>query len=349
MAEVTQSELYFFIKMMVFNDHKAPDILFYLVNVYGLDFISLRRVQDIVREFKTGERISHKRKEGSGRRLSSSSEENIQRVRTLIEEDNHLSCTHIANIVGIPPRSINRILTMNLKKICVKARWVPHALTDAQKETRVRLGRQLLQTLNRRIGKRLIVTDEKWIYRRNIPSSANQHYWVDSAGDRPPLAKRTISDPKILVIMATNFHGDAYFELLAEGATVNAIRYIQFLQNMVRHFANMGGPVLPENMLLMHDNARPHVANAVTEWVNSKQMTLVPQPPYSPDYNLMDRYVFRNFEVYRLGENFANSEEVSEAVAGYIALFTPRMFMKQLEALKSDVLKVIELNGDYII
>ena len=102
--------------MMLYNDHSAPDILFYLLNVYGEDYISLRRVQDIVKEFRTGERLSHKRKEGSGRKSTSSTEENVQLIKETVEEDNSLGCNQIGEIVGISARSVNRILSEKLKK-----------------------------------------------------------------------------------------------------------------------------------------------------------------------------------------------------------------------------------------
>ena len=348
MAEVSQSELYFFIKMMVHNDHTAPDILFYLVNVYGVDFISQRRVQDIVKEFKSGERLSHKRKEGSGRRSTSTTEENIQAVRQLVENDISMNCKQMSEHVGIPARSVNRILVDKLKKKCVKAKWVPHMLTEANKERRVVVGRQVLNVLNRRISKRLVVTDEKWIYHRNTPSSAHQHFWVDSGGDRPQQPKKTISAAKSLLMMATNFHGESYFELLQEGETVDSERYIVFLRNVVNHFRSLHEPVMPENMLLMHDNARPHVAHAVTEFINQQNITVIPQPPYSPDFNLLDRVVFRNYEVFRLGENFASRAEILDSITEYTDTFSMRQFLKQLESLKSDITSIIELNGNYL-
>ena len=36
----------------------------------------------------------------------------------------------------------------------------------------------------------------------------------------------------------------------------------------------------------------------------------IKQPPYSPDMNLLDRYVFRNLEFARRNKSFNNKEEV---------------------------------------
>ena len=120
-------------------------------------------------------------------------------------------------------------------------------LTANNKERRVVISKQLLDTLHRRISRRLVVIDEKWVYYKNKPSSAHQHFWVDSAGDRPKLPKATLTNAKNLLIMAVNFHGERYFELLQHGRTIDSARYVEFLQNMIQ---NLDMP--PEQILIMH-------------------------------------------------------------------------------------------------
>ena len=86
----------------------------------------------------------------------------------------------------------------------------------------------------------------------------------------------------------------------------------------------------------------------MTDFLAAQNITLVPQPAYSPDFNLLDRFVFRTFEVFRLGENYSNHDEVMEAVNDYTATFTTRQFLKQLESLKLHVQKIIDIDGDYL-
>ena len=131
--------------------------------------VTLRRVQQIAKEFKEGNRDSFDRAEGSGRPSTSTSDENVERVRLIIENDCRLRCTAIANVTGIPARSVNRILSKNLGKRCLNSRWVPHCLSDDNMESRVDCCQNLKETLERRlIAKRLVVIDEKWIYLRSV-------------------------------------------------------------------------------------------------------------------------------------------------------------------------------------
>ena len=51
--------------------------------------MSLRRVQEINKECISGERIDCQRKEGSGRASHSTSDENVAKVRQLVEEHNN--------------------------------------------------------------------------------------------------------------------------------------------------------------------------------------------------------------------------------------------------------------------
>ena len=136
-----------------------------------------------------------------------------------------------------------------------------------------------------------IVSDEKWVYLVDVAPKETLRAWVDSAGDR------TISSKMVLVIVESNFNKSLYcVEILHDSGTVNTERYLTFLQNMIEQFR----PKLPPwQMTIQHDNARPHAAVLVQQWIASQNITLLPQPAYSPDTNLMDRYIFRNFETFR--------------------------------------------------
>ena len=48
---------------------------------------------------------------------------------------------------------------------------------------------------------------------------------------------------------------------------------------------------LPE-IVWQWDNARPHAAKSVREYMNNSGVTLIRQSPYSPDFNQCDRFLF---------------------------------------------------------
>ena len=72
-----------------------------------------------------------------GRPVSLLTEKNVATVKTLIEEDTRYTVQEIEELIGIHSSSVLKILCeqLGLSKICT--RWVPHLLTDEQKQSRV--------------------------------------------------------------------------------------------------------------------------------------------------------------------------------------------------------------------
>ena len=80
-----------------------------------------------------------------GRPISVLTEKNVATVKMLIEEDAHYNVQETEELSGIHWSSVLKILRerLGLRKIC--ARWVPHLLTDEQKQSRVRLASQVIE------------------------------------------------------------------------------------------------------------------------------------------------------------------------------------------------------------
>ena len=80
---------------------------------------------------------------------------------------------------------------LGLRKIC--ARWVPHLLTDEQKQSRVRLASQVIEKYDKCDPRRLeeiVTSDETWIYHFQADSKAKNKVWVSSERDRPVIVRR---------------------------------------------------------------------------------------------------------------------------------------------------------------
>ena len=77
----------------------------------------------------------------SGRPQTSTTGDNVEQVRTVVEEDKRRTCQDIESVTGIPHSTIYRILVDVLMKKKIFAKWVPHLLNEDQREERVRLCR----------------------------------------------------------------------------------------------------------------------------------------------------------------------------------------------------------------
>jgi len=207
-------------------------------------------------------------------------------------------------ITGIPTRSVNRILSEVLNKVNVSGKWIPHQLSADHKVQRCHEAENILTLFNcRSIQKQLIITDEKWIYLRSVPPKETSRFWIDAGGDRPHIVRRSTGDKKYLLMMSATFDATFYWEILEDGGSINAERYISFIEKAFLKYSEvLNVPV--SALSLMHDNARPHIATKVQDFLEKNGVTMIKQPPYSPDFNLLDRFVFRNYETFRKNIDF---------------------------------------------
>ena len=153
-----------------------------------------------VRRFNDG-RQSNENDPPVGRPVSVLKEKNVATVKTIIEEDACYTVQEIKELSGIHSSSILKILCerLGLRKIC--ARWVPHLLTDKQKQSRVRPASQVIEKYDKcdpRRLKEIVTGDETWIYHFQPDSKAKNKVWVSSEGDRPVIARRCKTSNRML-------------------------------------------------------------------------------------------------------------------------------------------------------
>ena len=115
-----------------------------LQKVYGNGALKYATVCKWVRHFNNG-RESIENDPWVGRPVSVLTEKNVATVKMLIEEHTRYTMQEIEELSGIHSSSVLKILReqLGLCKIC--ARWVPHLLTDEQKQSLVRLASQVIE------------------------------------------------------------------------------------------------------------------------------------------------------------------------------------------------------------
>ena len=86
--------------------------------------------------------------ERSGRPTTACTLNNVLAVRNLVMEDRRISYNRIQRQLGIGRNAIQVILHEHLHMKKVQAKFVPHHLTERQKETRVDFCQMMLRTFN---------------------------------------------------------------------------------------------------------------------------------------------------------------------------------------------------------
>ena len=101
-------------------------------------------------------------------------------------------------------------------------------------------------------------------------------------------------------------------------------------------------------MILHHDNARPHTAQATTAEIAAKGWTVLPHPPYSPDLAPSDFFLFGPLKDFLRGQKFNDDDEVKTAVRSWIRQCEADFFAAGFAQWKTRWDKCVARNGDYI-
>jgi len=87
----------------------------------------------------------------------------------------------------------------------------------------------------------------------------------------------------------------------------------------------MGGFPIPD-MLLLHDNARPHSAAVTQEKLAQMYWTVLEHPPYSPDLSPCDYHMFEPLKEALGGQHFDDDEQVENFVCKWLQTRPPSFY-----------------------
>ncbi|KAF2356502.1 Transposase type 1 [Trinorchestia longiramus] len=114
--------------------------------------------------------------------------------------------------------------------------------------------------------------------------------------------------------------GVIHYSFLGVNETINAKRYCNDLAVMHARLSekrpalvNRRGPIL------LHDNARPHVARMTVQKLTELEYETLPQPPYSPDLSPTDYHLFKHLNTFLDGKTFRSKQEVETTIKDFVA------------------------------
>jgi len=157
---------------------------------------------------------------------------------------------------------------------------------------------QLIQRQQRKSFLHRIVTgDEKWIFYDN---PKKKKYYA-KPGQSLPSTSTSISRPSWFedhVLYLVGPKRSCYYELLKPSNSITGDRYRLQLIHLSRALREKRPEYEQrhDKVILLYDNARPHVAKVVKKYLETLKWDVLPHPSYSPDIAPSDYWLFRRMQ-----------------------------------------------------
>lgn len=315
--------------------------------VFRSDSLSQTAVFKWHKLFKDG-RESVEDESRAGRPSTSRTDDNVQRVRDVLNSDRRLSVRMIADQIGIDKMTVHNIVSEDLamRKICAKL--VPKILTHDQKQSRVSASEDLLQHVEEdpEFLDNVITGDESWIFEYDPETKRQSAEWHTASSPRPKKARMSKSRVKAMLIVFFDVKGVVHQEFLPPGKTVNGAFYVEVLKRLKKR-VNRVRPAIAANWKLHHDNAPSHSCFLVTDYLTKNGITTVPQPPYSPDMAPADFFLFPRVKTALKGRHHGTLDAVKEACTRALKDIPESDYQGAFEAWKHRWQKCVDAQGSY--
>ncbi|VEN48760.1 unnamed protein product [Callosobruchus maculatus] len=254
--------------------------------------------------------------ERAGRPSTSTTDENIDKVKKIVLTNLRITVREVAEDLNISIGPCHSILTNDLGMSRVAAKFVPKLLNFDQKRHRINIAQEMLESVrdDPNVLQRVITGDGSWVYGHDMETKAQSSQWKLPHEPRPKKARQVRSNVKALLTVFFDCRCMVHHEFLPQVSTVNKKYYLQAMRNL-RGAIRQKRPDLWKNKhwLLHHDNGPAYTSLLVREYLAKNNTVMVPQSPYSPDMAPCDFLLFPKLKRPMKGRRYATIEEIKTA------------------------------------
>lgn len=303
-------------------------------------------------EFSRGERTSFEDAPRSGRPQSSRTADKVREVEEAIKDDPKLSTRDLALFLNIGNATVHEILTEDLSMRNVCSVWIPHHLSAMNMDLRVGSAkhiRKCLASLKMMKYDHYAVMDETWVNFDPQFTKAENRVWIGKDEPRPQVARPALTNRKTMLMVAFTANGRFSVRATAPGETVNSELFVDFMKTTGNKWRTLRkSPITLKELHWQMDNARPHTSAQTKAFFEDRGVSLVWQSPYSPDYNICDRFLFNTLKAGLRRETFETHLEVEEAALRLLREISEEVLHRQVDELYEHLQDVINAGGQYV-
>jgi len=106
--------------------------------------------------------------------------------------------------------------------------------------------------------------------------------------------------------------------------------------------------MLSANIILFHDNARPHSAAQTQDLITSFKWEQKDNPPYSPDLGPSDYHLFLHLKNFLGGQRFDDDDELKDAVQKWLISQAAVFYEEGIQKLVLRFDKCLNNGGEYV-
>lgn len=317
--------------------------------VFGNEAMGTTQIKEWYNRFKDG-RLSVESEPRSGRPSTSKNDAIIDQVRNLVMQNRRITIRELVDEVSISFGSIQSILTDDLGLRRVSAKFVPKLLTFEQKNLRLEIAQDMLETVNGDpdFMNTVITGDESWVYGYDPETKRQSTQWKHPSSPRPKKARQVRSNVKVMLTAFFDSSGLVHHEYAPHGTTITKEYYQEVLRRL-RDAVRRKRPDLwaTGSWKLHHDNAPAHSSHLIQNFLTKHSTPVVRQPPYSPDMAPCDFWLFPKLKMPLKGTRFQTREDIMQNATDHLRAIPKEDFQRCFQQWQKRWEKCVAAQGDY--
>ena len=125
----------------------------------------------------------------------------------------------------------------------------------------------------------IVTGDETWAHHYQSEMKRQSMEWHHPQSPRERKFKTTPSTKKVMITVFWDIDGVILADVMARGQAINLDTYIKTLQKLKQCYRQVQPNRNPGDILIQHDNARPHTSLRTQQAITKFGWTVLPHPP----------------------------------------------------------------------